>query len=139
MQSRASCGPARLPLDTLTAVATETPEHPNLPHRGTLGLMFAGIALSGMLGGLIGYGLVKSSCNATPTRAERLLTVVPNFHAHVPSCTLPEFLAAFVGTVFIAIGAGVIAVLMMRSQSEWRGHPAGPVNQSGSGETPRRT
>jgi hypothetical protein len=120
-------------------VATATPEHPNLPRRGALGLMFFGIALSGMLGGLIGYGLVKTSCADTPTRAERLLQVVPNFHAHVASCTLPEFLAAFVGTVFTAIGAGIIAVLIVRAQSEWRGHPAGRVSRSGPGGTPPRT
>jgi hypothetical protein len=101
--------------------------------------MFFGIALSGVLGGLIGYGLVKTSCADTPTRAERLLQVVPNFHAHVASCTLPEFLAAFVGTAFAAIGAGIIAVLIVRAQSEWRGHPAGPVSRSGPGGTPRRT
>src|SRR5262249_17996623 len=105
-KSRASCGAARPPLGTLMRVATGTPEHPNLPRRGALGLMFVGIALSGMLGGLIGYGLVKTSCAGTSTRAERLLAVVPNFHAQVASCTLPEFLAAFVGTVFAALGAG---------------------------------
>jgi len=99
-----------------------TPEHPNLPRRGVLGLMFAGITLTGVLGGLIGYGLVKVSCSDTPTRAERLLQQVPRFHADVASCTVPALLAALTGTILAAIGAGIVAILMMRAQSEWRGH-----------------
>src|SRR5206468_10175909 len=43
--------------------ATNVPEHPNLPRRGMLGLMFAGIAVSGILGGVIGYALVEVSCS----------------------------------------------------------------------------
>ena len=101
----------------------ETPEHPNLPRRGLLGLMFAGIAGAGMLGGLIGYGLVASTCTDTPTRAERLLEQVPGFHARVASCTVPELLAALGATIVAAVGAGVVAVLVLRAQSEWRAHP----------------
>ena len=103
-------------------MATDVPEHPNLPRRGALGLMFAGIALSGMLGGLIGYGLVKTSCADTPIRAERLLQDVPRFHTHVASCAVPALAAALAGTVIAAVGAAVVAILMMRAQSEWRGH-----------------
>jgi hypothetical protein len=99
-----------------------TPEHPNLPRRGALGLMFVGISLTGVLGGLIGYGLVKVSCSDTPTRAERLLTQVPHFHPDVASCTVPALLAALGGTILAGIGAGIVAILMMRAQSEWRGH-----------------
>jgi uncharacterized membrane protein len=97
-------------------------EHPNLPRRGLLGLMFAGISVSGMLGGLIGYGLVAVSCADTPTRAERMLEAVPGFHAHVASCAVPELLAALAGTLITGIGAAVVAILMLRAQSEWRGH-----------------
>jgi hypothetical protein len=99
------------------------PEHPNLPRRGQLGLMFAAVALSGMLGGLIGFGLVDVSCADTPTRAERLLQAsIPQFHAHVQSCAAPELLAALAGTIIAAIGAAVVAILILRAQSEWRGH-----------------
>jgi hypothetical protein len=107
---------------TFEAVVPETPEHPNLPRRGALGLMFLGIALSGMLGGLIGYGLVETSCADTPTRAERLLQAVPGFHADVASCAGPALGAALVGTVVAGLGAAIVAALMMRAQSEWRGH-----------------
>jgi len=34
------------------------PEHPNLPRKGALGAMFAAIALSGVIGGLIGFGVI---------------------------------------------------------------------------------
>jgi hypothetical protein len=104
-------------------------EHPNLPRRGPLALMFFGIALGGLLGGVIGYGLVATTCADTPTRAERLLEQVPNFHAHAASCTVPELLAAVAGTLITGIGAGIIAVLMMRAQSEWKGHAPKPTRR----------
>jgi hypothetical protein len=106
-------------------VARATPEHPNLPRKGALALMFTGIAVSGILGGLIGYGLVMTTCADTPNRAERLLEQVPGFQADVASCAWPALGAALVGTILIALGAAVVAVLMMRAQSEWKGHAPG--------------
>ena len=99
-----------------------TPEHPNLPRRGALGAMFAAIALSGALGGLIGYSLVATTCPDTPTRAEQLLQQIRGFQAHVPSCAWKELGAALVGTILAAIGAATVAVLVIRAQSEWRSH-----------------
>jgi hypothetical protein len=131
--------------------------HPNLPRRGLLALMFMSIVVCGMLGGTIGYGLVRTSCPRTPTVADQLSELVPGFHAHVPSCD-PQLLGgALSGTVLSAIGAGVVAMLMLRAQSEWRTHPAGrvragrhvpasvpagrgpPVRKKRSGGTPPRT
>jgi len=103
-----------------------TPEHPNLPKKGLLGLTFAGIAIAGMLGGLIGYGLVKTSCSDTPTRAARLLQQVPNFHESVASCAWPSLFAALVGTIMCAAGAGIVATLLLRAQSEWKSHAPPP-------------
>jgi hypothetical protein len=103
-------------------VLPAVPEHPNLPRRGPLGLMFVGITLAGVLGGLIGWGLVETSCADTPMRAERLLDEVPGFTADVGSCAAPALFAALAGTIITALGAAVVAVLMMRAQSEWRGH-----------------
>lgn len=94
--------------------------------------MFAAIAIAGILGGLIGYGLVKTSCADTPTRAERMLEQVPNFHAHVSNCNWPALGAALLGTVLAAVGAAVIATLMLRAQSEWRGHAPEPRPRSRS-------
>jgi hypothetical protein len=86
--------------------------------------MFAAIVLGGVLGGSIGYGLVNTSCPKEPTLAEQLLETVPNFHASTPSCDAKILAGAVVGTVLAAIGAGVVAMLMLRAQSEWRAHPA---------------
>jgi hypothetical protein len=108
-------------------VAAEiTPEHPNLPRRGALGAMFAAIVLSGSLGGLIGYSLVAATCPDTPTRAEQLLEQIRGFRATVPSCATKELIAALLGTVFAAVGAATIAILVLRAQSEWRGHAPRP-------------
>jgi hypothetical protein len=105
------------------SVAAETiPEHPNLPKRGALGFMFAGIAAAGILGGLIGYGLVASSCPDSPTRAEVLLQQVRGFEPAAHSCAWAELGAALAGTIVAALGAATIAVLVMRAHSEWRGH-----------------
>jgi hypothetical protein len=131
--------------------------HPNLPRRGALALMFSAIVLCGMLGGAIGYGLVRTSCPTTPTVAEKLLEVVPGYHARTKSCDLKLLGGSLSGTVLAAIGAGVVAILMLRAQSEWRAHPAGravgsgrvepspasgrgpPVRKKRSGGTPPRT
>ena len=114
-------------------VATETPapEHPNLPRKGALALMFAGITGSGILGGLIAYGLVMTSCADEPTRAQRILQEeVPGYVPHVQNCNVPALFAALAGTIVIALGAAVVAVLMMRAQSEWKGHAPRRVNRS---------
>jgi hypothetical protein len=98
------------------------PEHPNLPRRGALGLMFGAIAFAGVLGGLIGYGLIATTMPDTPTRAERLLAIVPGFEAETQSHAWAALLVALAGTVIAALGAAVIATLVVRAQSEWRGH-----------------
>ena len=130
--------------------------HPNLPRRGALALMFAAVVVCGVLGGSIGYGLVNTSCAASPTVAQHLLETVPGYHPSTPSCDLKLLGGALVGTVLAAVGAGVVAMLMMRAQAEWRAHPAGrmvatgasgrappgnnpPVRKPRSGGTPRRT
>ena len=99
--------------------------HPNLPRRGPLALMFAAIVVGGLLGGGIGYGLVDTSCPTKATLAEQLLEEVPGFHVTTPSCDVKLLAGAVTGTAFAALGAGVVAMLMLRAQSEWRAHPAG--------------
>jgi hypothetical protein len=133
----------------MMAAPFDAPEsHPNLPRRGALALMFAAIVVCGLVGGAIGYGLVNTSCPSRPTVAEQLIEQVPGYHASSPSCDLKLLGGAVLGTVVAAIGAGVIAVLVLRAQSEWQTHPAGrppaagagpPVRRPKGGETPRRT
>ncbi len=110
--------------------------HPNLPRRGLLALMFSAIVICGVLGGLIGYGLVRTSCPTTPTVAEKLSEVVPGYHAHPPACDLKLLGGALTGTILAGIGAGVVAMLMLRAQSEWRSHPAGRSLGAGSVSAP---
>jgi len=126
----------------LPGVLSPPASHPNLPRRGPLALMFAAIVVGGLLGGGIGYGLVNTSCPKTATLAEQLLETVPGFHAHTPSCDLKLLAGAVTGTALAAIGAGVVAMLMLRAQSEWREHPAGrsvPLRTPPPGGTPPHT
>jgi hypothetical protein len=128
------------------------PAHPNRPTRGLLALAFAGILVSGALGGAIGYGIVDTSCTETPTVGDQLLEAVPDFEATTQSCDLALLGGAVAGAAIAGIGAGVVAGLMLRAQSEWRAHPperarrpaAGgrpprAVNPSESGENPPHT
>jgi len=98
--------------------------------------MFTAIVVGWLLGGGIGYGLVNTSCPTTATLAEQLLETVPGFHAHTPSCDTKLLAGALTGTVLAATGAGIVAVLMLRAQSEWRAHPA--VRPPPAGGTPPR-
>ncbi len=106
--------------------ADTVPEHPNLPRRAALAAMFVLIAVSGSLGGLIGYSLVATTSPSTPTRAEQLLEQIRGFQAHVPAAGVKELAAALLGTIVAAVGAATIAILVLRAQSEWRGHAPRP-------------
>jgi hypothetical protein len=102
-------------------------------------LAFVAIVFSGALGGAIGWGLVDTTCSERPTVAQHLLDDLEGYEASIPSCG-PKLLAgAIAGTAFAAVGAGVVTVLVVRAQSEWRSHPPERVNRTGSGGTPRRT
>jgi hypothetical protein len=144
--------PSDAPRVTPDAPTGPPESHPNLPRRSALALMFAAIVTCGVLGGGIGYGLVNTSCPSTATVAEHLLETVPEFHARTPSCDAKLLAGALTGTVLAAIGGGVVAMLMLRAQSEWRAHPArrsldpgpsrggrGAVRPPRAGGTPPRT
>jgi hypothetical protein len=115
------------------------PDHPNAPRRTALALAFAGIVVSGLLGGAIGWGLVDTTCSETPTVAERLLEDVPGYELDTPSCDLRLIGGALGGTLVTAIGAGVVAGLMLRAQSEWRAHPPNPSGAPLGSTPPRPT
>jgi hypothetical protein len=127
-----------------------TPAHPNRPTRGLLALAFAAILLAGVLGGAIGSGIVDTSCTETPSVGDQLLDLVPDYEVSARSCDLPLLAGAIAGAAVAAIGAGIVAGLMLRAQSEWRAHPpdrprgrtrddASPVNPIESGESPPHT
>jgi hypothetical protein len=99
------------------------PEHPNAPRRTALLLACCGIVLAGALGGMIGWGIVDTTCNEHPTVAEQLLGDVPGHEVKHQTCGLRLLGAALGGAGLAAGGAGIVAVLMLRAQSEWRAHP----------------
>jgi hypothetical protein len=107
--------------------ADEIVMHPNVPRRGPLLLAFAAIVVCGSLGALIGYGLVDTSCQEQPSLFERLLESVRGYHAATHNCGVARAGGSVVGAVIAAIGAAVVAVLMLRAMAEWRvTRPDGP-------------
>ena len=73
----------------------------SLPSTGARVLAFAAIVVSGVCGGLIGYGVsdlqCTNGCNGTTTG-----------------------IGAVVGAVLAAGGVAVVAVLVLRAMAEWR-------------------
>jgi hypothetical protein len=89
-------------------------------------LAFVGVLLAGWLGGTIGWGLVDATCSEEPLQVQHLLSAVPGYEVHTPSCDLQLMAGALAGAVICALGAAIIAVLVLRAQSEWKPHPPGP-------------
>lgn len=95
---------------------------PNLPRRGPLLAAFVAVTVCGGLGALIGYGLVDTSCVEKPSLLERLLESVRGYHASAHHCGVARAGGSVVGGVLAALGAGVVAVLMLRAMAEWHVH-----------------
>ena len=113
----------------------EVPFHPNVPKRRSVMLAFLGVLVSGILGGTIGWGLVDASCSEAPLHVERLLSAVPGYEVHTQSCDVYLLIGALAGTLVCALGAAIVAVLVLRAQSEWRALPANRT--PGAGNPPR--
>jgi zinc transporter ZupT len=77
-----------------------------LPSRWAYLLAFGGVALAGVLGGIIGYGIADVSSQSDVS--------------HV--------VGALIGALIGAGGVGVVAVLVLRAMAEWRRH--GPPDRS---------
>ena len=73
---------------------------PTLPSRTAFLLAFLSVVVAGCLGGIIGYGLGDISADDGGAAA--------------------PVLAALVGAVLAAGGVGIVAVLVLRAQAEWR-------------------
>jgi hypothetical protein len=91
-----------------------------VPRRGPLLLAFTAVVVCGGLGALIGYGLVDTSCQEQPSLLERMLESVRGYHAGAHHCAVARAGGSVVGGVLAAIGAGVVAVLILRAMAEWR-------------------
>jgi hypothetical protein len=101
--------------------------HPNVPRRGPLLFAFTAVTVCGVLGALIGSGLVGTSCQEQPSLLERLLESVRGYHPAAHHCAVARAGGSVVGGVIAALGAAVIAVLMLRAMAEWRvTRPDGP-------------
>lgn len=75
------------------------------PPRVAFILAFAGTVVCGLLGSLIGFGLVQLDS---------------------PDATAAQAIGAIIGGVLTALGAGIVAVLVLRAMSEWGRHGPGP-------------
>ena len=114
-------------------------------------LAFFGIVFAGVLGGAIGWGIVDTSCTEIAARRRSTARSDPRHDCAGAFVRRAALLAALVGAGIAAIGAGIVAGLMLRAQSEWRAHPPGPatpdggepeaarVSRSRSGGSPPRT
>jgi hypothetical protein len=71
-----------------------------LPSRPARIVAFAAIVAGGVLGGLIGYALVKLQCSG--------------------SCSVPESTGALIGSLVCAAGTSIVVVLGLRAMGEWR-------------------
>ncbi|MDQ1437603.1 MAG: hypothetical protein QOK43_1232 [Acidimicrobiaceae bacterium] len=71
-----------------------------LPSVRARALAFAAILVSGVVGGLIGYGFVDIQCEG--------------------DCATPNGIGALVGALLAAGGVAVVAVLTLRAMGEWR-------------------
>jgi len=76
---------------------------PTVPSKYVYLAAFAAVVVAGLFGGLIGYGLVDISDES--------------------DSGLAAALGAFIGAVVAAGGVGVIAVLVLRAQAEWKRQP----------------
>ncbi|HEX5613958.1 MAG TPA: hypothetical protein VFZ83_02275 [Acidimicrobiia bacterium] len=112
--------------------------HPNAPRTGALVLAYLGVVVAGALGGMIGWGLVRAGCDDEARLGHRLFEAVAGYAGPARSCTLPLLGGALVGALITALGAAVVAVLMLRAQAEWRAHPPEPGDDGAQPSTSRR-
>ena len=66
------------------------------------------------------YGLVNATCQEEPSLLERLLEEVRGFHASTQQCAAARAGGSVIGAVLAALGASVVAVLILRAMAEWR-------------------
>ena len=97
--------------------------HPNAPSTGALLLAYLGVVVAGALGGMIGWGLARIGCDDDARLGHQLLETVGAYSGPARSCTLPLLGGALTGALITALGAAVVAVLMLRAHAEWRAHP----------------
>ncbi len=86
---------------------------PTLPSRTAFLLAFLSVVVAGCFGGIIGYGLADLSAEDGGSGA--------------------ALVGALVGAVLAAGGVGIVAVLVLRAQAEWRKTAPGDAPESPGG------
>lgn len=98
--------------------------HPNAPRRGPVYLAYAAVVVAGSLGGLIGLGLVNATCSDRSPKLQRLLHLADaRYKVPAASCQLQRAGGLLSGAVIAGVGAGIVAVLVLRAMTDWRAHP----------------
>lgn len=113
--------PSELPIEPPASEQVGAPQRvpdapPTLPSRSAFLLAFASILVAGLLGGIIGYGLGDISA--------------------AEGGGLRPLLWAVVGAVIAGGGVGIVAVLVLRAQAEWRRVPPPATDPSGEDTGP---
>ncbi|MGQ0824050.1 MAG: hypothetical protein ACT4OX_03280 [Actinomycetota bacterium] len=116
---------------------SEASDHPNAPKRVHLALAFLAIVSAGLLGGAIGWGIVDTTCHEAPTTADALLSDFPGYEVDTDSCDTVLIAGALAGSIPAAVGAGIVAMLMLRAHSEWKTHPPGRAGMRDHTAQPR--
>jgi hypothetical protein len=109
--------------------------HPNAPKRGPVYLAYGAVVLAGILGGVIGYGLVNATCSDQAPKLQRLLHLAdPRYQIPAHSCQLQRAGGLLSGAVIAGVGAGIVAVLVLRAMTDWRPHPPQNVDPGGDAD-----
>jgi hypothetical protein len=98
--------------------------HPNAPKRGPVYLAYGAVVLAGILGGVIGYGLVNATCSDQAPKLQRLLHLADaSYQVPAHSCQLQRAGGLLTGAIIAGVGAGIVAVLVLRAMTDWHTHP----------------
>jgi len=72
---------------------------PQMPARRIYMVAFIGVVLGGIFGGIIGFGLARTTCTG--------------------DCQMEQLIGVLIGSILAAGGTGIVAVLALRAVSEW--------------------
>ncbi len=102
--------------------------HPNAPRRRPVYVAFGAVVIAGVLGALIGIGLVNATCSDNASKLQRLLHAAdPRYKIPNSSCQLQRAGGLLSGAIIAGVGAGIVAVLVLRAMTDWKTHPPNPT------------
>jgi hypothetical protein len=115
---------AALPYDAGVHADPVLDSHPNVVRKGPVYLAFTSVLVAGAFGAMIGYGLVAATCSETPAKLRQLLaSAVPGYAVPTHSCQAQLAGATILGAVITAVGAGIVARLVLRAMTDWKKTP----------------